>query len=200
MNSPRTLLRTALPLLLMISAAACGDSSSASHTPTPTPTPSLSAKTFASAKFSTVVPTGWTDMTGNQSAVGSIHAGGQVLMLLLAAQATMLNEHIDVSLASQPVPQDALGGYLQSVSHGGATNLSPLQSFSLDGDTGLFITYNLVPSGGTPLKDEDMVVNHGGDTYDIVLNTAQADFNLQLADLQMILAKWKWKIQPSQAS
>jgi hypothetical protein len=192
------MLRAALTLLLMISAAACGASSG--PPPTPTPTPSPSAKTFASAKFSTVVPAGWKDMTGNQSAVGSIHAGGQVLMLLLAAQPTMLNEHIDVSLASQPVPQDALSGYLQSVSHGGATNLSQLQSFSLDGDTGIFITYNLVPSGGTPLKDEDMVVNHGGDTYDIVLNTAQADFTLQLPDLQMILAKWKWKSQPSPTS
>jgi hypothetical protein len=132
-------------------------------------------------------------MTGNQSAVGSISAGGQVLMLLLAAGSATLNEHIDVSLGSQPVPQDQLAGYLQSVSHNGATNLSQPQSFNLDGDTGIFITYSLLSTGGTVLKDEDMVVNHGGDTYDIVLNTAQADFNLQLPALQMILAKWKWR-------
>jgi hypothetical protein len=179
-----------LTLLLAMSAAACGGSSQPSHTPTPTPSPSANA--FAGTKFSTVVPVGWTDMTGNQSAVSSISAGGQVLMLLLAAASPSLNEHIDVSLAAQPVPQDQLAGYLQSVSHNGATNLSQAQSFSLDGDTGIFITYNLMSTGGTVLKDEDMVVNHGGDTYDIVLNTAQTDFVLQLPALQMVLAKWKW--------
>jgi hypothetical protein len=188
----------ALLVLLLTATAACGTSSEPTHAPTPTPSPG--PHTFAGEKFSTVVPTGWTDLTSNQSAVGSISAGGHVLMLLLAASSPMLNEHIDVSLASQPVPQDQLGGYLQSVSHNGATNLSQPQSFSLDGDAGIFITYNLVSSGGTPLKDEDMVVNHGGDTYDIVLNTAQADFNLQLPDLQKILAKWKWMGQPSPTS
>src|SRR5437879_1828203 len=128
-NSTRTLPRIALTLLLLMSAAACGGSSEPSRAPTPTPRPN----TLSSAKFTTVVPTGWTDMTANHSAVGSISAGGQVLMLLLAAGSTTLNEHIDVSLASQPVPQDQLAGYLQSVSHNGATNLSQPQSFDLDG-------------------------------------------------------------------
>src|SRR2546425_4747221 len=92
----------ALLALLLITAAACGGSNEPSRAPTPTPSPS--PNTFSTAKFSTVVPTGWTDMTGNQSAVGSISAGGQVLMLLLAAGSATLNEHIDVSLGSQPVP------------------------------------------------------------------------------------------------
>ena len=191
MNVRYTLASKAFALLMLTAMVACGGSSEPSHTPTPTPSPS--PNTFAGAKFSTVVPVGWTDKTGDQSAISSISAGGQVLMLLLATASPSLNEHIDVSLASQPVPQDQLAGYLQSVSHNGATNLSQPQSFSLDGDTGIFITYNLMSTGGTMLKDEDMVVNHGGDTYDIVLNTAQADFNLQLPALQMVLAKWKWK-------
>jgi len=190
-NVRYTLASKAFALLMLTAMVACGGSSEPSHTPTPTPSPS--PNTFAGAKFSTVVPVGWTDKTGDQSAISSISAGGQVLMLLLATASPSLNEHIDVSLASQPVPQDQLAGYLQSVSHNGATNLSQPQSFSLDGDTGIFITYNLMSTGGTMLKDEDMVVNHGGDTYDIVLNTAQADFNLQLPALQMVLAKWKWK-------
>jgi hypothetical protein len=170
-------------------AAACGQSTVA--TPTPSASPSPGAKVFKSAKFTTVVPTGWSDETGNQSAVSAIHVAGQVLMLLYTNSPT-LNEHIDVSIASQPVTTDQLGSYLQSVSQNGATNLSQPQSFNLDGSTGIFITYNLMSTAGSMLKDQDMVINHGSDTYDIVLNTAQADFDHQKAALQAILAAWKW--------
>jgi hypothetical protein len=37
-----------------------------------------------------------------------------------------------------------------------------------------------------------MIVNHGGSTYDIILNTSQFAFAEQLAGLQAILAAWKW--------
>ena len=73
-----------------------------------------------------------------------------------------------------------------------ATNLSQPRPFAVDGGTGIFITYNLASTGGTLLEDQDMVINHGGDTFDIVLNTAQADFERQVADLQSILSTWKW--------
>lgn len=189
MNTQVTLPVCAAATVVML-LGACGSTASPSGSVSASASPSANA--FASAKFSTVVPVAWSDATGNQTAVGSINAGGQVLMLLLYANSPSLNEHIDVSLSAQPVPQDQLAGYLQSVSRGGATNLSQPQSFNLDGETGIFITYNLASTGGTVLKAQDMVINHNSDTYDIVLNTAQADFTLQAAALQEVLAHWKW--------
>ena len=123
--------------------------------------------------------------------MASVGAAGQVLMLLTATS-TSFNEHIDVSVAAQPVADDQLAGYLQSVAQSGATNLSAAQPFSLEDGTGIFITYNLTSTGGTLLKDQDMVINHNGDTFDIVLNTAAADFDAQVAALQGILESWKW--------
>ena len=37
-----------------------------------------------------------------------------------------------------------------------------------------------------------MVVNQGGNTYDIVLNTASATFTQDVAALQSVLNGWKW--------
>ena len=186
--------RPAMHVRMTALALLCAGCSASTSTATPTArqaSPAAAAHTFKSTRFTITVPRGWRDATGDQHAVASVSASGQVLMLLVA-KATTLNEHIDVSVAAQPVPDDQLAGYLQSVAQSGATNLSQPRPFSVDGGTGLFITYNLMSTGGTLLQDQDMVVNHGGDTFDIVLNTAQADFARQMADVQSILSTWKW--------
>lgn len=127
-------------------------------------------------------------------------AGGSMQMLLVAAVTTagVTNEHIDVTTVAQPIPDDQLGSYLQSVGQNGATAVSTPQPFNLDGATGLFVTYNLTslatpPMQPPPLKVQDMLVNHGGQTYEIVLNTAQSDFETHLAALQEVLTSWRWR-------
>jgi hypothetical protein len=155
------------------------------------PTPSGA---FVSSDFTTVVPKAWTDQTQNQDVVAAVSVQGTVLMLLIApATATnVMYEHIDVSTVASPVPDDQLATYLQSVSSKGATAVGSPQTFELDGVTGLYITYDYLPSGGVPHHIEDMVVNHGGTTYEVVLNTATADFPGQLPALQQVLGAWSW--------
>ncbi len=168
--------------------AACG-SPIATVTPSSSTSPSGTASSpFKGAGFSTVIPSGWEDETSNQSAVASVSGSGTVLMLLVAPD----GGHIDVRTAPQPVADDQLAQYLESVSESGATNLSPAVPVDIDGVSGVVITYNLAPAPGVVAKDEDMVVNQGGNTYDIVLNTASATFTQDVAALQAVLNGWKW--------
>jgi hypothetical protein len=172
------------------SIVACGSGSSSTAAPSVSPP----AGTFTASDFTTVVPSGWSDETQNQSVVASVSVSGTVLMLLLAppTKSNVVDEHIDVSSVSSPVPDDQLAGYLQSVGQKGATNLTSPETVDVDGVTGLFITYDYQPSGGVSHEIEDMVVNRNGTTYEIILNTAAADFSGQLPALQQVLSAWKW--------
>lgn len=169
--------------------AACGSPAS-----TVTPSSSVSPSTgsaphpFTAQAFSTVVPSGWTDATTNQSALASVTGSGPIVMLFEAVD----GGHIDARTAPQPVADDQLAQYIESVSQSGATNLSTAEPINIDGVSGVMITYTLTPSAGVTAKNEDMVVNQGGDTYDIVLNTATANFTTDQAALQTVLDNWKW--------
>ncbi|HEX6539098.1 MAG TPA: hypothetical protein VF155_07965 [Candidatus Dormibacteraeota bacterium] len=194
----------AAPLVaaLSISIGACGSATPAPPRATVTPTsPTPAALTqFQASTFTVTVPRGWIDRTSDGQAAASINAAaGTLQMLLMAPQtgANVSNEHIDVTTVAQPVPDDQLASYLQSVGQNGATSVTTPQPFNLDGATGLFVTYNLTASASPPaqapvLMVEDMLVNHGGQTYEIVLNTAQADFPSQTSALQEVLASWHW--------
>jgi hypothetical protein len=181
-------------LLGLVAGVMASCSLGGSQSPSATPTTSPGSARFVSSTFTTVIPPGWTDKTKDQAAVTSVNAGGTVLMLLYAppTSAGLGNEHIDVSTVAQPVPDDQLGAYLSSAGQNGATNVSQSEPFDLDGNTGVFVTYDLKSSNAVPLEAQDMVVNHGGNTYDIVLNTAQADFAAQLPALQRVLSGWRW--------
>jgi hypothetical protein len=189
---PCPLLRALIPCAgaaaLLLSA--CG-SPSATVTPSSSPGASSPAangsRAFRGTAFSTDVPSGWTDDTGDQSAVAAVSGSGTVLMLLVGPD----GGHIDARNAPQPVPDDQLAQYLESVSQSGATNLSAAVPVDIDGVSGIEITYNLAASG-VAFKDEDMVVNQGANTYDIVLNTPAADFTEDTAALQTVLDAWKW--------
>ena len=178
-------------VMVAIVLAACGSPSS-----TVTPSSGISAspsatsapRPFTAAGFSTDIPTGWNDETSNQSAVAALSGNGTVLMLLVAPDAG----HIDARTTPQPVPDDQLAQYLQSVSQDGATNLSQVTPVNVAGVSGVVITYDLISATGTTFRNQDMVVNQGGDTYDIVLNTAQADFTEDLQALQVVLNGWRW--------
>lgn len=150
--------------------------------------PAPAAGTFHGTGFSTSIPAGWSDDTTSQNAVGSVNGTGTILMLLVAPD----GGHIDTRTAPQPVPDDQLALYLESVSVNGATDLTPAEPVNVGGVSGVLITYSLAASNGVSLKNEDMVVNKGGITYDIVLNTAQGDFTNDLPALQTVLDGWKW--------
>jgi hypothetical protein len=179
-----------LAALAMCVCSAC----SAAQRPLPTPAHAGAATRFISSDFTSVIPSGWSDQTNNESAVTAVSVSGTVLMLLIAPSTftDRVNEHIDVSVIQPAVPEDQLQSYLQSAARAGATKLSTVESFNLDQATGLFITYNLV-AGGATNKAQDMVVNHGDSTYDIVLNTSATDFDQQLPALQQVLNRWHWK-------
>jgi len=180
-----------LPVLFVMVLASCGGGSSS---PSATPAPSVSPGGFTSSDFTTVVPAGWSDETQNQNVVAAVSVDGTVLMLLIAppTQSNVLDEHIDVSTVSTPVPDDQLSGYLQSVSQRGANNLTVPKTFNLDGVSGLFIAYSYTPSGGVTHRIQDMVLNRNSTTYEIVLNTAATDFPGQQPALQQVLNAWHW--------
>lgn len=179
--------------LLATVIAACAGSPPATPNASASQSPA-GGRRFTSADFSAAIPPGWADETTNRQAVTAVHVSGTLVMLLIAPASftDRVNEHIDVSIAPQPVPSDQLGAYLQSVAQSGATGVSPVESFNVDGTSGLFVTYDLAAGTSTNMA-QDMVVNHGDNTYDIVLNTSTADFDQQLAALQQVIDTWSWR-------
>ncbi len=205
-RSPRLLSRTLVAACLTGGAAllsACGSTPATPATPATTATPAARASDTPAARvqatgFTVAVPRGWTDHTSDQQAVDAVGASGGLQVLFIAPPTgTVNNEHIDVTTVAQPVPDDQLASYLESVAQNGATSVTTPQPFNLDGASGLFVTYNLTAGGSPPaqptvLKVQDMLVNHAGQTYEIVLNTAMANFDAQLQSLQSVLSSWKW--------
>jgi hypothetical protein len=146
-----------------------------------------------------VVPAGWSDKVGDATEVGKFSANGKVEMLVEEGPPGQVQQNINdvtaninVLLLASAVPDDQVATYLQSVSNNGATNLSAPQSFTIDGSTGQFITYDR-DIQGTPGESQDMIINHAGSTFDIVLNTSQFAFAKQQPGLQAVLAAWHWK-------
>jgi hypothetical protein len=182
---------------------ACGSpatptSSGASGPPTPSPT-RLTGAPLSTDRFSTIVPTGWSNKLGDATEVQKFSGSGTVEMLIEQGPPGQLQQNINdvtaninVLLLASPVPDDQVAAYLQSVSSNGATNLSSAQSFTIDGATGQFITYDR-DIQGTPGESQDMIINHGTSTYDIVLNTSQFAFTQQQSGIQAVLTAWRWK-------
>lgn len=182
---------------------ACGGpatpTSSGSSVPqTASPSP-LTGTPLTTGKFSTIVPTGWSNKLDDPTEVQKFSGNGTVGMLIeqdppkpLQQNINDVTANINVLLLASPVPEDQLSTYLQSVSSSGATNLSSPQSFTIDGVTGQFITYDR-DIQGTPGESQDMIINHGGSTYDIVLNTSQFAFTQQQSGIQAVLTAWRWK-------
>ena len=145
------------------------------------------------------MPSGWSNKLGVASEVQKFSGNGTVEMLVEQGPPGQLQQNINdvtaninVILLASPVPDDQVAAYLQSVSTNGATNLSAAQSFTIDGSTGQYITYDR-DIQGTPGESQDMIINHAGSTYDIVLNTSQFAFTQQQSGLQAVLTAWKWK-------
>lgn len=168
---------------------------SSPHTASPSP---MTGTPLTTDRFSTIVPTGWSNKLGDPSEVQKFSGNGTVEMLIEQGPPGQLQQNINdvtaninVLLLGSPVPEDEVATYLQSVSSNGATNLSSAQSFTIDGSSGQFITYDR-DIQGTPGESQDMIINHGASTYDIILNTSQFAFNQQQPGLQAVLTAWRW--------
>jgi hypothetical protein len=153
---------------------------------------------FIGTDFSTTVPGTWTNRLSTAAEVARFSGGGKVEFLIEQAppgqprpNVNDVTANINVLLLGSPVPDDQVGLFLQTVSKNGATDLSSPRPVTVGGASGQFITYDR-DIQGTPGESQDIVVNHGGNTYDIVLNTSRFAFSRQLPALQAVVAGWHW--------
>ncbi len=185
----RALAATACIVTLLVSA--CGaprvtvtpsSSTSASSVPTAAP------RQFAGAGFRTDIPAGWQDQTSSQSAAASLSGSGTVLMVLASPDHGL----IVARTAPQPVGDDQLAQYLTSIRPAGATGMTPAEPVSIDGVSGLVITYVVAPTSGTGQETVAMAVNKAGNTYEIALVTAQQAGGSDGTGLQDVVNSWTW--------
>lgn len=189
-------------LLTGVTVAGCGASGTGATpsarggraSPTPVPGTPFVAKTFR-----TVIPPGWQNRLSDRAEAQKFNVNGQVAYLVeqsppgtVQQNVNDVTANINVVVLTQPVPDDQVPAYLSSVSNSGATNVSTPRSFTIDGATGQYVVYDRDVQG-TPGESQDMIVNHAGVTYDIILNTSQYAFRQQQPSLQDVLAAWRWK-------
>jgi hypothetical protein len=179
----------AATLLLTACSAATATVAPSSHATAAT-TPTVAPEPFAGNGFRTNIPAGWENETANQSDVAALSgsSGGTVLMLLTSPD----NGVLVARSTPQPVPDDQLAQYLSSTMLTGATGVSQPETVDVDGNSGVLITFEVTPTTGSPLENEDMVVNTAANTYEITLSAVQADFSEDAAGLQEILDSWTW--------
>jgi hypothetical protein len=91
----------------------------------------------------------------------------------------------------QPVADDQLAPYLSSIIPAGAVDVSPAEPVDIDGVSGVLIT-DMSGTGAATQENEDMVVNQAGNTYEIALSAAPANFTTDSAGLQEVLNSWTW--------
>ena len=194
----KKLMMVSLAGIATIGIAACGSSSSSAtadssgnsgSTTTAASTDSSGGTPFSASAFTTVVPDGWTDQTQNSQVVTAATNSGESQNLLLFTPSG--SGHIDVSIPTSPVPDASIPAYLASAANHGATNVSDPTSFTLGSATGQYVTYDNDQSG-TTFKSEDMVINEGSTTYEIIYIVPSDSFDSQMPALQSILSSWKW--------
>jgi hypothetical protein len=99
---------------------------------------------------------------------------------------------IVASITPQPVGDDQLAQYLTSITPAGASDVSQAEPVDIDGVSGVVTTFVGGSAGVAASESEVMVVNQAGDTYEMVLSTAQANFAKDEAGLQEVLDSWSW--------
>ena len=98
---------------------------------------------------------------------------------------------VSARITPQPVADDQLAQYLSSTTQSGASSVSATEPVDVGGVSGVVITYDVASTGG-PQEIETMVVNQGGNTYDIQLEAAQTHFGQDAVGLQQVLDGWAW--------
>jgi hypothetical protein len=159
-----------------------------SSSATPGASPTSTPRAFAGTGFRTNVPAGWQVQTASETPVSSLGGSGTVLMLLTSPD----HGQIVVRTTPQPVADDQVVQFLTGVTPPGASAASHPEPVDIDGVSGVLITFVIVPATGAAQENEVMVANQSGNTYEILLSTAQTDFATDAAGLQEILDSWTW--------
>jgi hypothetical protein len=157
---------------------------------------SIPSTTFTAADgtFSTTLPEGWSNVTGNASLLASHHLTGADLVAIrwdyLSATAGINVAYVSVQQVAPALTQQQIAPYLKTVV-GGVTLLSPPAAFMLDGSNGLFDTSSTTVSG-IEYEAQDMVIDREGRTYEIVLTVLRSAFPEELAGFNAIMEAWRW--------
>jgi hypothetical protein len=179
-------------------AAACSSSKSPSSTPPTTALPTTTTLPPVSAQgFTSVLPPDWTNKSQDSTAISQVAPtsgtnGTDILLLQPNATSNGLVGHISVNIAPQPVADADLPAYLQSAGSHGATQLSTPEAKSIDGASGFEMTYTVTQADGSTTRNDDIVVNHNGQTYDVIYDVPTAQFDSLHAALDVLVANWKW--------
>jgi hypothetical protein len=152
------------------------------------------AFTAADGTFTTTLPEGWSNVTGNASLLASHHLTGAELVAIqwdyLSATAGINVAYDSVQQITPALTQAQIAPYLKTVV-GGVTLLSAPDAFTLDGSNGLFDTSSTTVSG-VDYEAQDMVINHGGHTFEIVLTVLRSAFPQEVTGFNAIMEAWRW--------
>jgi len=157
---------------------------------------SIPSTTFTATDqtFSTTLPEGWSNVTGNASLLASHHLTGAELVAIqwdyLSATAGINVAYDSVQQITPALTQAQIAPYLKTVV-GGVTLLTEPAAFTLDGSNGLFDTSSTTVSG-VAYEAQDMVINHGGQTFEIVLTVLRSAFAQELTGFNAIMESWRW--------
>lgn len=144
--------------------------------------------------FSTTLPEGWSNVTGDASLLASHHLTGAELVAIqwdyLGATAGINVAYVSVQQVAPALTQEQIAPYLKTVV-GGVTLLTDPAAFTLDGSNGLFDTSSTT-NQGIEYEAQDMVVNHGGRSFEIALTVLRAAFPQELTGFNAIMSAWRW--------
>jgi hypothetical protein len=157
---------------------------------------SIPTTTFSAADhaFSTILPTGWSNVTSDASLLASHHLTGAELVAIqwdyLSATAGINVAYDSVQQITPALTQAQIAPYLKTVV-GGVRFLTEPAAFTLDGSNGLFDTSSTTVSG-IEYEAQDMVINHSGETFEIVLTVLRSAFPQELTGFNAIMEAWRW--------
>jgi hypothetical protein len=144
--------------------------------------------------FSIVLAKGWSNVTGETALLAAHHLTGAELVAMqwdyLGPTEGIAVAYTSVQQVTPPLAEAHLSGYLTTVV-GGVKLLTQPAKFTLDGSDGLFDTTSATNAGNDYVV-QDMVINHGGHTFEIVLTVLASAFNAELAGFNATMNAWRW--------
>jgi hypothetical protein len=154
----------------------------------------MTAFTAADHTFTTMLPEGWSNVTGDASLLASHHLTGAELVAVqwdyLGATAGITVAFVSVQQVTPALTQEQIAPYLRTVV-GGVTLLTEPAAFMLDGYRGLFDT-STTSSQGNEYEAQDMVIDQGGRSFEIVLTVLRGAFAVELTGFDAIMEAWRW--------
>jgi hypothetical protein len=153
-----------------------------------------SAFTPADATFSTQLPAGWSNVTGEAALLATHHLTGAELVAMhweyLGATQGIAVAYTSVQLVTPPLAATRIAAYLKTLVPGVTLLIQPA-AFTVDATSGLYDTTSAT-SAGNDYAAQDMVINHGGRTFEIVLTVLRSVFPAVLPGFNDLMNAWRW--------